>query len=167
MRNQSDLPENFKAALWKIEARLKPCRAPWAFTGSLGFWLHGMPVTPQDIDLQSTAEGAYQIEERLGGKRLRKVALCQAESIRSHFGALELEGVNVDIMGAVEKRRPDGSWEPPPDLEAVMEWATWQGRRLPILSLHYELEAYRLLGRTDRADEIAGFLQSQSNQYPD
>jgi hypothetical protein len=169
MQNQTlhRLPISFQDALRQICIRLQGFPALWAITGSLGFWLHGMSVMPADIDLQTTAGGAYQMEKRLGGRELKKVSYSQSETIRSHYGALELEGVTVEIMGAVEKRRPDGTWKSPSDLNEVMEWVVWRGERLPTLSLQHELEAYRLLGRDDRAADIARFLRARPDQYLD
>ena len=35
----------------------------WVLTGSASFVLQGVPLTPNDIDVQTTEEGAYFIEE--------------------------------------------------------------------------------------------------------
>jgi hypothetical protein len=40
---------------------------PWAVTGSLGMALQGMELAVHDIDLQTSREGAYEIERRAGG----------------------------------------------------------------------------------------------------
>lgn len=157
-----ELSTAFQKALLLISDRLNDCPVKWAVSGSLGFWLHGMKVIPADIDLQTTAQGAYQLEKALGGQPLKKVHFSQAERIRSHYGSLRLEGVKVEIIGDVEKRLEGNDWDPPPDLEQVTEAVEWEGIWLPVVSLEYELDAYRKLGRQRRSDQIAAFLDSRS-----
>ena len=45
------------------------------------------------------------------------IAFSSAEKIRSHFGALMIDGIKVKIMGNVQKRLEDGSWEEPVNLD--------------------------------------------------
>jgi len=123
----------------------------WVVAGSTAFALRGMPVSPRDIDLQTDRSGAYEIERRLRQFVVRPVAFSTSERIRSHFGELKIEGVQVEIMGDIEKRRSDGSWEPSPDLGAYMELVAAEDMNVPVLSLGYEAEAYEKLGRTERA----------------
>ena len=95
--------------LRKIYVRLKDTNMNWAVTGSLSFALQGVPVDPHDIDIQTDEAGAYEIERRFSACVVRKVAFSAAERIRSHFGALEIDGIKVEIMGEVQKRLEDGS----------------------------------------------------------
>lgn len=48
--------------LHKIYKRLNDADVKWAVTGSLGFALQGVPVEPNDIDIQTDKRGAYEIE---------------------------------------------------------------------------------------------------------
>ena len=48
--------------LRKINAQLNNTSLNWAVTGSLGFALQGVPVEPNDIDIQTDEKGAYKIE---------------------------------------------------------------------------------------------------------
>ena len=82
----------------------------------------------------------------------RPVAFSAAERIRSHFGALRLDGVTVEIMGDIAKRLPDGRWEEPVDLDAHTRFVEAHGPRLPVLALEYEAAAYRTLRRTQTAE---------------
>jgi len=127
----------------------------WALTGSASFALQGVPVEPEDVDVQTTAAGAYAIESAFGDRIVDAVSLSAAERIKSHFGALELNGVRVEIMGAVQKRRPDGTWEPPVAVDANRTVVELDGREIPVLSLEYEAEAYDQLGRDERAALLA------------
>lgn len=134
----------------------------WVVTGSTAFALRGMPVSPRDIDLQTDCSGAYEIEQRLRQFVVRPVAFSTSERIRSHFGELKIEGVKVEIMADIEKLLPDGSWEPPPDLRACMEFVGAEDMNVPVLSLGYEAEVYENLGRTERARLLRDWLRRTS-----
>jgi hypothetical protein len=69
-------------------------------------------LEPHDIDLQTDVQGAYEIERRFSSQVSRNVGFSSTERIRSHFGSLLVEGLVVEIMGDIQKRREDGTWEP-------------------------------------------------------
>src|SRR4030042_2753905 len=117
-RDASGIPRQHIRALRTIQEALADGDANWVVTGSTAFALRGMPVNPEDIDIQTDRAGAYEIERRLRRFVVKPVAFSAAERIRSHFGELEIEGMKVEIMGDIEKRNADGSWEPPPALTA-------------------------------------------------
>jgi len=128
---------------------------PWALTGSASFALQGVPVEPDDIDVQTTEAGAYAVESAFADRVVEPVSFSVADRIKSHFGALEFGGVRVEIMGAVQKRRPDGTWEPPVDVSEHRRFVDLDGRSVPVLSLAYEADAYERLGREQRAALLA------------
>ena len=130
----------------------------WALTGSLSMALQGVPIEPHDIDVQTDAAGAYESERRFAAAVICPVAFSSAENIRSHFGALRINGLTVEIMGDIEKRLPDGSWEGPVDLARHRHVVSVAGMRVPVLSLVYEREAYLKLGRVERAALLARWL---------
>ena len=135
----------------------------WAITGSTSFALQGLPLTPNDIDLQTDEAGAYAIERRLAEYVSRKVAYSATERVRSHFGALVIAGLTVEIMGALETRLADGSWGGSTNWAEhiiFVEVADW---RVPVLSLAYEHAAYLRLGRLERAAMLAAWLTDRKN----
>lgn len=69
-------------------------------------------------------------------------------------------GVKVEVMGALQKKGPDGIWELPVEVERHWEFVPFEGMILPVLSLEYEEQAYRNLGRTEKADRIRDWLIS-------
>jgi hypothetical protein len=133
-------------------------RVNWALTGSLSFALQGLPVEPHDIDLQTDRAGAYAVERCFAEAVIRPVAFSAAANIRSHFGALCIDGITVEIMGDIEKRLPDGSWEGPVDLARHRRFVDVEGLRVPVLSLAYERDAYLKLGRVERAALLAEWI---------
>jgi hypothetical protein len=133
----------------------------WAITGSLGFALQGMEIAVHDVDLQTDRAGAYEIQRRFSTCVVRPVAFSESERIRSHFGALEIRGVKVEIMGDVQKRLPDGRWEDPVDVTLHRRWVMCEGVRLPVLALEYECQAYLIMGRIERAEMLKKWLDHQ------
>jgi len=148
--------------LRQIYTRLKDSSINWAVTGSLGFALQNVPAaTPHDIDLQTDEAGAYEIERLLSEHVTRNVAFSSAENIRSHFGALTIDGIKVEIMGDISKRLEDGIWEKPVDLERYKQFVKVEDMRVPVLSLEYEYQAYVKLGRQEKAQMLRKVLQDR------
>lgn len=148
----------FLDALRTIDDRLRGCPHPWAITGSLGMALQGMDLEIHDIDLQTDQPGAYEIEQRLAGYAAEPVRYLASERMRSHLGAFVIGGVKVEVMGGIQKLREDGTWEAPVQVELHRRWIDYAGMRLPVLDLAYEAQAYRRMGRVEKADKIQRWL---------
>jgi len=84
--------------------------------------------------------------------------------MRSYLGMLEIDGVKVEIMGDIQKRLADQSWEEPVKVEYYRLWVEVDGMRIPVLSLEYEYRAYLTLGRTDKAEMLRSWLQKTANR---
>ncbi len=150
----------FLPAIRVISAGLEGMTEPWAITGSLGFALQGSGVEIHDIDLQTSQAGAFDIERHLSAFSKKAVVFSEAEQIRSYFGSLEIGGIKVEIMGSVQKRLPDGTWEAPVDVSPLRAWIDYAGLRLPAMDLEYEYQAYRILGRIERAALLREWLDA-------
>ena len=133
----------------------------WALTGSTSFALQGMDVTAHDIDIQADRDSAYQLGGLLAGYCIEPVRFCSTERIRSHFGKFQVGLAEIEIMGDIEKRQPGGGWEGPPSLGALVQYVAHEGMRLPVLPLWYEAKAYRIMGRTARAEEIERYSKGE------
>lgn len=133
----------------------------WALTGSTSFALQGMDVTAHDIDIQADKAGAYKLGGLLAAYCTEPVRFCGTEKIRSHFGRFQIGQAEVEVIGDIQKRLPDGAWEGPPLLAPLTRFVDWEGMRLPVLSLAYEAKAYRLMGRTARAEEIERYIKGE------
>lgn len=145
--------------LRKIYKRLEGSGVNWVVTGSVGFALQGLPVEPHDIDIQADEAGAYEIEKLFSEFVTKKVSFSSAEKIRSHFGALQVDGVKVEIMGDIQKRNEDGSWDNPVDLHKYKHFVEIDGMTIPVLSLEYEHQAYMKLGRVEKAKMLKEWLR--------
>ena len=116
--------------LYKLYERLKDSNVNWVVTGSLGFALQGVSVEPHDIDIQTDKEGAYEIEHFFSEFIVEPVRFKESERIRSHFGALMIEGVKVEIMGEIQKKIND-EWEPPVDITKYKRLCKLKGWKFP------------------------------------
>lgn len=140
---------------------LEPAGVNWAVTGSVGLALQGVPLEPHDIDVQTDEVGAYRIAALFANCVVRPVAFSAKAGMRSHFGALEIDGVQVEVMGDVQHQREDGSWGPPPDLSRIRRYVDAEGMRIPVVSLEHERDAYAKMGRTERVAQISRVLEAE------
>jgi hypothetical protein len=159
-----EIPPEHRSAIRRIQSLLSQMNNPWAITGSLGQALQGVPLTPHDIDLQTTQAGAYEIEQLLHPYVTEPVREKVGAVLRSYFGRLVLEGVQVEVMGDIQKALPGGGWDAPPVLEEVITRADLEGYQLPVLSLDYEIDAYRKMGRLERAALLERWQQDQNTR---
>src|SRR5574340_796175 len=153
-------------ALRQICALMEGSQFDWAVTGSLGMVLQGMDFPVHDIDLQTDEDGAYEIERRLSEFVVKPVLFKGSDRLRSRLGKLAIDGIQVEVMGAIQKRLPDGSWEPPVQVADHRRWVELKDLRVPVLSLEYEAEAYHLMGREERAAAIRQWLEKTHPKPP-
>ncbi len=154
------LPDPFERALRMILQRLTNLPEAWALTGSVGMALQGMQLEVHDIDLQTSPLGAIQIQQRLDAWMSVAVREVVLPRMRSLLGKAIVEGVEVEIMGGIQKRMEDGRWEEPVSVSEHRRWVEWQGWRVPVLALEYEAEAYRRMGRLEKAEKIQRWINS-------
>ncbi|MCI2425892.1 hypothetical protein LM597_00460, partial [Candidatus Acetothermia bacterium] len=83
------------------------------------------------------------------------------ERIRSHFGELMINRIKVEIIGEIQKRLEDGSWDNPVDLECHKRVIEVEGMQVSVLSLEYEYHAYLRLGRIDKAEKLRKWLSGE------
>jgi len=155
---------SYLEVLRKIFSRLNNTNVNWVVTGSLSFALQGVPVKPNDIDIQTDKDGAYEIEKRFSEFVTRKVIFSPTERIRSHFGALMIDGIKVEIMGDLQKLLEDGTWEEKVDLKSHQRIVEIDGMKIPVLFLEYEYQAYLKLGRKKKAQMLKKALKSKGRQ---
>lgn len=165
-QNTPELSEPLHKALVRVVQALQGLDG-WALTGSVGFRLQGVPVNPHDIDVQTTAKGAYEVEKRLLSieslQVVRKVVFSRSEAIQSHYGSFLITDLKteVEVMGDVQKHLDDGRWEEPANLALLTRQVIYQGMVVPVLDLEYEYLAYVRMGRHERAQLLRKWLDSQ------
>jgi len=147
--------------LRKIYTRLDNADVNWVVTGSFGLAIQGIPVEPHDIDIQTDEAGAYKIERLFSEFVIKRVVLSSAERIRSHFGALMIDGIKVEIMGDIQRCDDDGTWDEPVNLEHHKRIVEVEGMRTPVLPLEHEYQAYLKMGRIEKAGVLKEWLHSE------
>lgn len=158
------LPDAHLAALRNLVALLPLVEVNWALTGSMGHLLQGAPVQPHDIDVQTDEAGALKAAELLAPYLIAPLRRRESERMRSLFGAFVVDGVAVELMGAVQKRLADGSWGPPTDPAEHRRLVHVESLVVPVLSLQYEAAAYASIGRHDRASLLRRTLEVANGQ---
>ncbi|SEL95027.1 hypothetical protein SAMN04488688_10781 [Paenibacillus sp. cl141a] len=147
----------FIEVLKLLEDELSKTEVNWALTGSTSFALQGMQYEPDDIDIQTDQEGAYEIQSLFKEHIRREVSFSTKNNIRSYFGELNINGVSVEIIGDIQKF--DGTeWERTPNLHEIKHYINVFNLKLPVLTLEYEVEAYRRIGRIEKAEALARFI---------
>ena len=152
------LPPAFVFALQVLSDRLAGTAIDWAIGASCSLALHGIDVDPHDVDLDTTAAGAYLIEQRCCDLVARPVQFVASPQIRSHWGALAIDGIQVELIGDFQVLRGDGSWAPPPDVRRLRQYVRLDDLRLPVMPLAYVHDAYCLLGKVRKAALIDRWL---------
>lgn len=152
---------NFIRVLEKIYRKLKQTNINWVLTGSLGFALQGFPTQVNDIDIQTDRDGAYEIERIFYEYITKKVRFSSSERIRSHFGEMIIDGIKVEIMGDIQKKLDNGTWEEKTNLEKYRRFVNLDEMNIPVLSLDYEYQAYLKLGRINKANMLKKWMEQE------
>jgi hypothetical protein len=147
--------------LSEICSQLSGTDVPWAVVGSASLVLQGVPIEVHDIDILTDKAGAYAIERLLSESICDPVSFSSRGKIRSYVGRLMVRGIKVEIMGDVEIRSQDGSWEALESWQHARIFLTVEGVQIPILPLKYDLDVYRRLGRHDTTEAILELLNKQ------
>jgi hypothetical protein len=146
-------------ALRKLCLRLDNRNLNWAVVGSLGLAIRGAPIEPNDIDIRTDRAGAYELECIFSECMVSPVSFKTGEKIQSHFGALNIDGVKVEIMGDLQIRNQDGTWQALPDMAKIRRIEAFEDMEVPVLSLAWEYESYSKLGRPDRAQAALALMR--------
>ena len=143
-----------RSTLFSFHDRLAGSDIVWAVTASANLMLQGLDVTPGDIDVVTAADGTYRIEELFSEHVVRPVqppetTADEDKGIRSHYGAISIDGIEVELMGGLE-HRIDGEWVPIDDVAENRTFVEQDGRDIPVMALNHELASYRSFGDADR-----------------
>ncbi|MBS1253288.1 MAG: hypothetical protein MAG451_02337 [Anaerolineales bacterium] len=138
----------WRAVLRRIAQRLSEAGVTYKVVGGASAALHGVPVAVKDLDIETDAEGAYRFQELFADHVVKSVALRESDAYRSHFGRFDFDGVAVEVMGDLCRRKGEGwvsstaTTETTVDLDGVAVCVSW---------LEEETLAYIRRGRLERA----------------
>ena len=153
-------------ALHILYSPLEAADLQWAITGSLGLALHGMNLEIHDIDIQTNKNGAYAFGKLFSEYTITPTYYRASDRIRSHFGVFGINDVQVEVMGDLQKLLPDQTWEMPIRVRENSDLVTFDGMQLPVISLAHEYQAYKTLGRHEKAKKIKEWMEAHSGVGP-
>lgn len=162
MKAVLDLPEQHTNVLSFLVERIPPTEYLWALTGSAGLRLQGVDLPVHDLDLQTDGKTIFHLEKQLTEFMKMPVHSWKSEHTLSYHGQAKINGLQVEFLGDMRHRRPDGTWEPPLDIESVLVWIQWRHLQIPVLSLDHEALAYEKMGRVQKAELIRSALRKES-----
>jgi hypothetical protein len=157
-----DLPERHTKVLRFLMENIPPAEKLWALTGSAGLRLQGVDLSVHDLDLQTDVETVFVLEKELVDYMNVPVHLWETEYTLSYHGQAEIHGLQVELLGDIRHRGPDGAWGPALDIKSVLVWVEWQDLNIPVLSLAHEAVAYEKMGRLEKAERIRSAIRKES-----
>ncbi len=138
----------WRPVLREIARGLAEAEVRYTVVGGTSLALHGLPLPVKDIDIETDPDSAYRFAALFEAHTVEPVALREGRSYRSHFGKFDFDGVQVEVMGRLERREGD-AWVP---TEAVnTETVDLEGVPVRVSWLEDETLAYIRRGRLDRA----------------
>jgi len=159
MAETMSVPQPLLSVLRLIADQLRGTPITWAVTGSCSLALQGLPVVVHDIAVRTTAKDAYALEAVFSSYQKRPVHFATTGTVQSHFGALEINAIQVEIIGDMQHRLADGTWEPVVDMNRCKVWVRLGDNELPVMALPLLYQAYQLLGRADKVAVLKNWLE--------
>jgi len=132
----------------------------WILSGSVSLALQGVDVVPkEDIDILTDAEGAKALDELLADFVVKKSDYSSTDKYRSYFGIYKISDIQIEVMGDFQYMTKEGSRSKENQTHDLL-YKEYHGMRLPMLTLEQELQEYENMWRTEKADKIRQFLQT-------
>ena len=158
-----DLDTKYVEVLETLFSRLNDTDIIWVIGGSLALKLVGLDVEPRDIDLFTDEEGAYEVEKLFAEFLTRNVSLSRKDNIRSHYGTLNIHGIEVEIIGHIEFKDERNVWEAGRKLEEVISVVEFEGMKIPLMKIESQLKGYKNIGRKDKVNLIEEWIEKNGN----
>jgi SAM-dependent methyltransferase len=138
----------WRAVLRQIFGILAELDIEYKVVGGAALALHGVLVPVNDVDIETTPEGAYRFQSLFASQVLEPVRLCASETYRSHFGRFDFDGLIVEVMGDL-CRRQGSQWVP--TMTTTLSTVELDGVPIPVPWLEEETLAIIRRGRLERA----------------
>lgn len=159
------LPERILQVLRVVCPILNDAQVEWAVSGSLALALHGLPVVPKDVDLQTDRVGAEQTAQLLAEYLIYPLGMhLGVRLVRSYLAQYKIHDIVVEVMGNLEFQTLNGRWNPAPNFREKRQVIDYLGLSIPIVSLEYLLEFYTQLQRPGRVALIEAKLKIGSGE---
>jgi hypothetical protein len=154
---KTNIPKQNIEALRIIIDAIKDMNLRWALVGSTALAIHGVGVEVHDIDINTDPKSICQIGELLKEYVIEPVHYKETEKFKSIYGLFNIFGVQVEIFTDLECHT-DGIWQKISNPHKII-MKEYEGIRIPLIDLREEYEAYKKLGRIDKANKILEVLE--------
>ncbi|NHJ47303.1 MAG: hypothetical protein FK733_05890 [Asgard group archaeon] len=137
--------------LKQIIVKLSKTNIMWLLSGSTNLFIQGIKITASDIDIISTKEDLFRIEEIFKDYIVKKIEYNESEKYRSWFGRLNINSIQIDLMADLEYKPPNSDWIKSDSLNNKMK-ILFDNYALYVNSLESELTFYSNMKR--KKDDI-------------
>jgi hypothetical protein len=151
------IPEQHFKALEIIVNTLKGTGIDWAVIGSTNLALQGVDVEVHDIDLLTDKTGACKASEAFKEYIVKPVEYKEKGSFKSYNGLFKIEGIDIEVIGEIQHKLPNGEWSKKSRIDDKL-LITYHGLHIPLTPLRAEYEAYKSMGRLEKAEKIKQVL---------
>ncbi len=161
------LPERIVQVLRVICPILNDARVEWAVSGSLALALHGLPVVPKDVDIQTDRVGAEQMAQLLAEYLIYPPGMhLGVRLVRSYLAQFKVHDIVVEAMGYMEFQTVNGRWNPAPDFRHKRRTVDYLSLSIPVVSLEFLWAFYTQLERPGRVALIEARLKAEQGEGP-
>ena len=153
------LNPSFLEAIKIISSIMDKEKIKWAIIGSTNMALHGMNITPQDLDIIINIKDMKKTESIFKNYLTSKITDISSKVKRPAWEILlNIDGIEAQILGENE----EGEYAP--ELKAQnIDKIQLDNLKIPCLTLEAEAEVYSKTNRQQKADLINSFLKNTSN----
>ena len=153
------LSSKIKCALRIIFESLPVNEINWAIAGRASLALQGVNIDASEVNILANRNGAYEIERRLREYAMKHVQFTEDNKSCSHFGMLLINSVPSEIIGEFRLKLDDGSWDAPLKVLENRHFIEYEGMRIPVTTLDYELKALRAARDEEAADIVVELVK--------
>ncbi len=138
----------WRAVLRRVAARLVAHGVDYVLVGGAALALRGLSLSVSDLDLEMSVETIYDVAAWFEEAVVLPVAWRETETVRSHFGRLEIDGIGIDLIAGLDRRSGD-RWSP--SFTSTRDTVMLEGVEIRTVELEEDVLAYLRRGRLDRA----------------
>ncbi len=146
------MDEKFLLILKIVSEKLKDI--PWVLGGSSSLYLQGIDVKPRDIDIITTKENAFKINEILKEFEINPVEFSETEKIRSYRGTFKIQDKEIDILGDFSEKINNNWINLAEKRLKTYTLVTMGDLKIPVTPLEQHLESYTFLNREKDLEKI-------------
>lgn len=128
----------------------------WCLVGSTNLALQGIEIEPNDIDIITDKQGAYEIGELLREYETRPVQYQEVGTFAGYKGKFKINNIEIEVIGELKIKNVYKS------IVGHIIMVKIDSLVLPCMELKSEYEAYTRLGRKEKAELIRQKLKNFS-----